>query len=125
MMMVLSDMSHLEQMENNLSFLSDFKFLNETEMAAVKKVQKIFASKNLIPCTDGSPKHIPIPDLFAVMNTKQTRLERDSYYNIVHTTPDRRAFDCIKYGKCEKACPRHLPIRKLLEDVAKEFEKAE
>ena len=54
------------------------------------------------------------------MNTKQTRLERDSYYNIVHTTPDRRAFDCIKYGKCEKAC-----IRKLLEDVAKEFEKAE
>ena len=59
------------------------------------------------------------------MNTKQTRLERDSYYNIVHTTPDRRAFDCIKYGKCEKAGPRHLPIRKLLEDVAKEFEKAE
>ena len=37
MMMVLSDMSHLEQMEDNLSFLSDFNFLNETEMAAVKK----------------------------------------------------------------------------------------
>ena len=27
-------------------------------------------------------------------------------------------------GKCEKVCPQHLPIRKLLEDVAKEFEKA-
>lgn len=37
MMMVLSDMSHLEQMEDNLSFLSDFNSLNETEMAAVKK----------------------------------------------------------------------------------------
>ena len=74
MMMVLSDMSHLEQMEDNLSFMSDFNSLNETEMAAVKKVQKIFASKNLIPCTDGCPKHIP--DLFAVMNAKQTRLER-------------------------------------------------
>lgn len=37
MMMVLSNMSHLEQMENNLSFLSDFNSLNETEMAAVKK----------------------------------------------------------------------------------------
>ena len=27
-------------------------------------------------------------------------------------------------GKCEKVCPQHLPIRKLLEQVAAEFEKA-
>ena len=36
----------------------------------------------------------------------------------------RKASDCLKCGKCEKVCPQHLPIRKLLEDVAKEFEKA-
>ena len=46
----------------------------------------------------------------------------DYYYNVVHTAPGRRASDCLKCGKCEKACPQHLPIRKLLEDVAKEFE---
>lgn len=45
-------------------------------------------------------------------------------YNVVHTAPGRKASDCIKCGKCEKVCPQHLPIRKLLEDVAKEFEKA-
>ena len=48
----------------------------------------------------------------------------DYYYNVAHTAPGRKASDCIKCGKCEKVCPQHLPIRKLLEDVAKEFEKA-
>ena len=130
--MVLSGMSDMAQMQDNISFMQDFKPLSDAEMAAVKKVQEIFRSKNLIPCTacryctDGCPKHIAIPDLFAVMNTKQLYHDwnADYYYNVVHTAPGRRASDCVKCGKCEKACPQHLPIRKLLEDVAKEFEKA-
>ena len=36
-----------------------------------------------------------------------------------------RASDCLKCGKCEKICPQHLPIRKLLEEIAKEFDKPE
>lgn len=130
--MVLSGMSDMAQMQDNISFMQEFKPLSDAEMAAVKKVQEIFRSKNLIPCTacryctDGCPKHIAIPDLFAVMNTKQLYHDwnADYYYNVVHTAPGRRASDCVKCGKCEKACPQHLPIRKLLEDVAKEFEKA-
>ena len=130
--MVLSGMSDMAQMQDNISFMQDFKPLSDAEMAAVKKVQELFKSKNLIPCTacryctDGCPKHISIPDLFAVMNTKQLYHDwnADYYYNVVHTAPGRRASDCLKCGKCEKACPQHLPIRKLLEDVAKEFEKA-
>lgn len=76
-------------------------------------------------CTDGCPKHIAIPDLFAVMNTKQLYHDwnADYYYNNVHTSEGCKASDRIKCGKCEKACPQHLPIRKLLEDVAAEFEK--
>ncbi len=78
----------------------------------------------------GSPKHIAIPDLFATMNTRQLYHDWNAgyYYNIhynIHTTDGRKASDCVKCGKCEHVCPQHLPIRKLLEDVAKEFETKE
>ena len=133
MMMVLSGMSNLEQMQDNLSYMRDFKPLNETELAAVKKVQEIFHKMNMIPCTacrycvEGCPKQISIPDLFAIMNIKQLHHDwnADYYYEEVHTAPGRRASDCLKCGKCEKICPQHLPIRKLLEEVAKEFDKPE
>ena len=133
MMMVLSGMSSLRQMQDNISFMRDFKPLNEQEMEAIRQVQEIFKTKNLIPCTacryctDGCPQHISIPDLFAIMNTKQIHHDwnADYYYDDVYTGPGRKASDCLKCGKCEKVCPQHLPIRQLLEDVAKEFEKAE
>ena len=133
MMMVLSGMSNLEQMKDNLSYMRDFKPLNETELAAVNKVQEIFHKMNMIPCTacrycvEGCPKQISIPDLFAIMNIKQLHHDwnADYYYEEVHTAPGRRASDCLKCGKCEKICPQHLPIRKLLEEVAKEFDKPE
>ena len=133
MMMVLSGMSNMEQMKDNLSYMRDFKPLNETELAAVKKVQEIFHKMNMIPCTacrycvEGCPKQISIPDLFAIMNIKQLHHDwnADYYYEEVHTTPGRRASDCLKCGKCEKICPQHLPIRELLEEVAKEFDKPE
>ena len=130
MIMVLSGMSDLEQMQDNLGYMQDFKPLDEVELSAVGRVQEIFKGMNLIPCTacryctDGCPKQIAIPDLFALMNTKQLYHDwnADYYYHNVHTSPGRLASDCIKCGKCEKACPQHLPIRKLLENVAQEFE---
>ena len=131
MMMVLSGMSNLAQMQDNISFMRDFQPLSEKELAAVEQVCTILRSKHLIPCTscryctDGCPKHISIPDLFATMNAKQIYHDwnADYYYNVVYTAPGRKASDCLGCGKCEKACPQHLPIRKLLKDVAAEFEK--
>ena len=131
-MMVLSGMSDMAQMQDNISSMKDFQPLSDKELAAVNQVQEIFKSMNLIPCTScrycvaGCPKQIAIPDLFAVMNTKQIYHDwnADYYYNTVHTGGgNAKASECIKCGKCEKACPQHLHIRDLLVDVAKEFEK--
>ena len=51
MMMVLSGMSSLEQMKDNLSYMKDFQPLNDAEMAAVHQVVDVFRKMNLIPCT--------------------------------------------------------------------------
>ena len=128
--MVLSGMSNMAQMNDNISSMKDFKPLNDREMQAVNSVCAVFKGLNLIACTaccyctDGCPKRISIPDLFACMNTKNIYHDwnTDYYYNQVHTKNGGKASECIACGKCEKACPQHLPIRQLLKDVAKEFE---
>ena len=106
-MMVLSGMSDMGQMRDNISYMKDFQPLSDKEMDAIKRVQEIFSSMNLIPCTScrycvaGCPKQIAIPDLFAVMNTKQRYHDwnADYYYNVVHTGGGKaKAAECIKCG---------------------------
>ncbi|MDE7172306.1 MAG: 4Fe-4S dicluster domain-containing protein, partial [Oscillospiraceae bacterium] len=76
-------------------------------------------------CTDGCPMKISIPDLFACMNSKKVfhNWNTDYYYENVHTVNNGKASACVKCGKCETACPQHLPIRELLVKVAEEFER--
>lgn len=130
--MVLSGMSNMEQMKDNLNTMKNFQPLNETEMAAIEKVREIFRSMHLIPCTScrycvtGCPQNILIPELFGVMNAKKAYQDWNSdWYYMVHTQNNGKASDCIKCGKCEKSCPQHLNIRELMETVSKEFDKKE
>ncbi|ETP71223.1 putative oxidoreductase of aldo/keto reductase family [Lachnospiraceae bacterium JC7] len=135
MEMVLSGMSNMEQMEDNISTMKDFKPLTGSEFDAVRKVKEIYAKLNTIPCTgcrycveeNHCPRDILISDMFSCMNKKQIfhSWNEDYYYEDVLTADHGKASDCISCGGCERVCPQHLPIRKLLKDVAAEFEKGE
>ena len=111
-MMVLSGMSTIDQMKENLDFMKDFRPLDEKEAQAVEKVCEIIQGKKLISCTgcrycvDGCPKKILIPDLFACMNAKKMYKNWNSdYYYEIHTKEHGKASDCIKCGKCKAVCP--------------------
>ena len=131
-MMVLSGMSNMEQMEDNISYMKEFQPLSQEEFEAVFKVRDIINAQGLIPCTackycmDVCPKKIAIPDLFSDLNAKIIHNNWNSgWYYDIHTQNGGKASDCVKCGKCEEVCPQHLEIRELLAKVAEAFEKKE
>ena len=127
---VLSGMSSVAQMKDNLSYMKDFRPLDESEQKIIQQAQRILGKSSTIPCTvchyctEGCPKKIAIPEMFTAMNKQlgngQLQEAAADYRNAA--SHGGRASDCISCGKCEQVCPQHLSIRKYLKDVAKELE---
>ena len=132
-MMVLSGMSNMEQLTDNMSYMSDFQPLNEKEQALVKKAVDIINSNIAVPCTgcsyctEGCPQHIAIPKYFSLYNADMQEIKEKAwrpqgeYYDRL-TLTFGKASDCLECGQCEQACPQHLPIIQYLKDVAARFE---
>lgn len=124
-MVVLSGMSNLEQVEDNVSYMKDFKTLSDDEKQVVEEAREALKSIDSIKCTacryctPGCPKKIRIPDIFSSMNTylMYNNLDR-ARQTYSWNTEESKASDCIKCRKCEKACPQHLKIVEYLEQVA-------
>lgn len=127
--MVLSGMSSLEQMEDNLSYMKDFRPLEEKELDAVWQVAEILRQEKLISCTacrycvEGCPKQIPIPEIFSCINDRyQERMEKGAHRYAECTQGMGKASDCIACQACEKICPQHLPVSKLMKKAVRVFE---
>lgn len=128
---VLSGMSNMAQMKDNLSYMKDFKPLNEKEQTAIQKAQEEINGIKSIPCTGchyctaGCPKHIPIPEIFAARNKQlvwgQLEEGNSAYAQAIENAG--KASDCITCGQCEKACPQQIKVIEKLKDCAEAFGK--
>lgn len=128
---VLSGMSNMEQMEDNLSYMRSFQPLNEAEREAIRQAQAIMSDVKSIPCTachyctEGCPKGIAIPDVFAARNKQLIwgQLEEGArdYQKIAQE--NRGASECIGCGQCERVCPQQIKIISQLKECDTIFRK--
>lgn len=130
-MVVLSGMSDVEQMEDNLSYMTDFKPLSEEEKKVIEQAMDILQSIEQVPCTgchyctEGCPMKIQIPDVFKAMNLELIYNDLEGAkrrYNNATNDPHGKASACVKCGQCEVQCPQHIQIREWLEKVAQTLE---
>lgn len=128
---VLSGMSNTAQMEDNLSYMKNFQPLNEEEQKIIQQAQRILGNSSTIPCTachyctEGCPKHIPIPEIFSAMNKQLGNgqmAEAVSDYRKA-TASGGLASECISCKQCEHVCPQHLKIVDGLKQCAASLEK--
>ncbi len=134
-MAVLSGMSSLAQMENNTSYMKDFRPLSEEEKNLCFKAAEIINSQIAIPCTacsyctEGCPMHICIPQYFSIYNEDMREHLEEKGWTINFTNYETltktfgKASDCIGCGQCEGVCPQHLTIIDFLKDVAAHYER--
>ena len=129
---VLSGMSNVEQMADNLSYMRDFVPLNKAERDVILQAQRIMGESSTIACTachyctNGCPQNIPIPEIFAAANLRlgngQAEEAQAAYDKAVSAPDAGKASECIQCGQCEGACPQQLSVIDYLHMCAEMFE---
>lgn len=127
---MLSGMSSLEQLADNIATVKDLKPLTDAETAAVREAVGVLNSVPRVPCTsckycvESCPQNINIPDLFGVYNTYLVHNSTaNSDFSYMMATKDRgKPSDCIACRACEEHCPQHIVISDHMREMAKIYE---
>lgn len=132
---VLSGMSTLEQMEENIKYMKDMTPLTPSQQEAVAKAQVALENIPSIPCTmcgyctKDCPKEILIPDIFSAMNKKMVYNDangaKGSYNFVTRDVGEKKgakASHCVSCKKCETVCPQSIEIVEALQNAATWFE---
>ncbi len=115
---VLSGMSNIAQMVDNIKTMKNFAPITDAERAVLDSVNRLLATLPRIPCTEcrycveGCPEKIDIPGVLAAVNTMllyNNPIGAKSHYDWV-TREGGVASKCIKCGQCENVCPQHIGI---------------
>ena len=127
---VLSGMTKMEHVLDNLSVFETFQPLNQEELAVVEQVAQAIRSKTKNGCTGCEycmpcPFGVNIPKNFSIWNTYAMYGNEVNAKNGVLALQKDGAFAnvCQKCGACELKCPQHLAIRDDLMQVCNELKK--
>ena len=125
---VLSGMSNVEQMKDNLSYMRGFSGLTDREKAVIEKARVELANIPTVPCTKCDycakvcPKNIGVSATFTAANMMtlygnlETAQRQEAW--LVGGHGKASALECVKCGACESVCPQHIHIRDELEKAA-------
>lgn len=129
---VLSGMSDMAQVEDNLKTFAEFNPLSQQEQKTIEEVVELINSRVKSGCTGcrycmPCPAGVDIPGNFRVWNTyhmyqKYSMVKNNWEKNIGE---EKQAKNCVKCGKCEAACPQKLNIREDLVKVQEDLDKKE
>jgi predicted aldo/keto reductase-like oxidoreductase len=128
---VLSGMSTMEQVVENVKAAgrSGAGTLTKDDLKLVDRVAKKYREMGFIGCTGcrycvPCPKGVAIPEIFSLFNEFYQK-DRDPAVRARYKTELKEgqwAKNCVSCGKCEDACPQHLPIRNLIRGAGQTFE---
>jgi len=129
---ILSGMSAMEQVEDNLKTFAAFKPLSQQEQKVIEEIVLLINSRVQNGCTGcrycmPCPAGVDIPGNFRIWNTYHMYQK----YSMVKGQwekglgDEKQAKNCVKCGKCEAACPQKLHIREDLVKVQEDLDKKE
>lgn len=125
---ILSGMNSIEQLQDNIDTLTDFKPLTDSELQACFNVASIMNKKDVIPCTGcdycaDCPKGVKISTVFACYNEYKNGdiSEEKSKKKYSEIPAENNADVCIKCGKCASHCPQSIKIPEKLEELKSFF----
>lgn len=129
-MMVLSGMSDMDQMRDNVETMADFRPLNEVDHCVIEEVVAELDKMPQVPCTDcrycvkGCPQGVAIPGIFRAMNNQMVYgNEEGAKGNFAWETKGGGVpSKCIGCGACEEVCPQHIKIMEQLKKAVEMFE---
>jgi predicted aldo/keto reductase-like oxidoreductase len=127
---VLSGMTTMEQVEDNLKTFSDFRPVSDEERAVLDKAAAAYRSSGTIPCTGcrycmDCPSGVDIPRVFGIYNHYKTvstvnpAMAKIVFINTYRTLSEpQKAHNCVACGACVSHCPQGIDIPKFMKEIA-------